>query len=279
MRILEILNESGLKFSAMSVSESASVILLTKPYSPYDVGQSKGKTNSGGGKKGGKKGASVSYEQTDSVLFVDAYYEASNALRKCAEQIVLQLNEAGISAKLARLDSYKPLAVYSGLASVGHNNLLFNKYYGSYFALQAVDVQVEIDHSLNEHMQLECFTCGKCSRACPFGALHSGELFVDSCLRKTQGSPKSTTINLLPHHRKVMGNKFLGCDICQSVCPKNAHIKPKQPTPEYKQLFNKQTFISALNSKDKDSLAPYEKYLGKNYLNKEWLKGLIGVSD
>ncbi len=114
----------------------------------------------------------------------------------------------------------KSLAVWSGLAVYGRNNLVFIEEWGSLFRLRAfyIDRVLEDDWDRLRLMRL-CKECSTCIRDCPTGALRNDPfvLEVEKCLTLYNERPDPLPDWLAPgiHHALV------GCLKCQWGCPAN----------------------------------------------------------
>ena len=120
----------------------------------------------------------------------------------------------------------KQYAAAAGLGTVGKNTLLIHPQFGSKLFLAAfLSTEMFEPTPLPEAFE-PCGNCRRCLDACPTGALcepfvldsrrclsywtliHQGEMPMDIAAKR--------------------GNRFLGCDTCQSVCPHN-HSIPAVP--------------------------------------------------
>lgn len=113
----------------------------------------------------------------------------------------------------------RSFAYASGVGFIGKNNMLIIPGYGSYFFLVEILTTAFWSYSEIEPMENKCGTCTRCVDACPTGALETPFcLDVSRCLSyltiEYPGVVSSETGG-------KMGNCFLGCDICQEVCPYN----------------------------------------------------------
>ncbi len=113
----------------------------------------------------------------------------------------------------------RSFAYSSGMGFIGKNNMLIIPGYGSYFYLAEILTTVLIDMPIVEPIHDLCGSCSKCVDSCPTGALN-GPRYFDSarCLSYLTIESKQP-VNI--SHGKYMNKCFLGCDICQEVCPHN----------------------------------------------------------
>jgi len=119
--------------------------------------------------------------------------------------------------ELARLP-LKQLAVRSGLAAYGRNNITFIDGYGSFHQLLAFYT----DRPLEEHwgplkLLRECKGCSICLKECPTGAIRQGDFVIDPAkcitLYNELPDPMPSWIPASAH------NALVGCLKCQLPCP------------------------------------------------------------
>lgn len=73
--------------------------------------------------------------------------------------------------------------------------------------------------SLNTR-QSECGNCSLCMKACPTGAISENGLTTERCMRLQMETAQH------PDSVRAMQKTFIGCEICQYACPRNAKIPP-----------------------------------------------------
>lgn len=115
----------------------------------------------------------------------------------------------------------KPLAALAGLGWVGkHSNLLARD--GSWFLLGelCVALPLPVDAPVAAH----CGRCTACIEVCPTRAIVAPYI-VDA--------RRCISYLTIEHHgpipvefRRALGNRIMGCDDCQLVCPWNRHAQP-----------------------------------------------------
>lgn len=154
---------------------------------------------------------------------ISTYYPASNAAYRMAKRLETELKEKGYRALS---NAQLPLKVYLlryRIGRQGRNSLVYVDDIGSLFHIQAIITDAEFEYCSSENkaydsrMQ-ECLKCGLCEKMCPTGAIKGfAKIEPTRCLRSV-----SETNPIPSQYEKLVGNHLLGCDICQTVCPKNA---------------------------------------------------------
>ena len=119
----------------------------------------------------------------------------------------------------------KLLAVRSGLARYGKNNISYVSGMGSYHRLTAFASDLPCIHDSWQKQQIldRCSNCKACLHNCPTGAI-SGDRFLikaERCLTffNERSGPFPNWINPESH------NSIVGCMRCQNICPENKKYK------------------------------------------------------
>lgn len=117
----------------------------------------------------------------------------------------------------------KLLAVRSGLAAYGKNNIAYVPGMGSFHALVAVysDFPAPEDNWREPRMVERCESCSACLRHCPVGAITSERflLHAERCI--TFHNEKSGDVPFPPEIDASWHNCLVGCLHCQRVCPED----------------------------------------------------------
>jgi epoxyqueuosine reductase len=120
---------------------------------------------------------------------------------------------------------WKLLAVRSGLARYGKNNITYISGLGSFYRLVAFvsDLPCPADRWEALRFLNDCTHCDACTKACPGGAIGAGRflLHAERCMtfhNERQGE-FSAWLNPSWHHCLV------GCMVCQKVCPVNKNFR------------------------------------------------------
>jgi len=180
-----------------------------------------------------------------------AYYPVENALYHAAKERAKELggvhavNGVNIKAVLER----------AGIAARGHNDLMATREYGSYFAAQLILCYEEPCRTW-EMSQNHCIDCNKCEKACPGSALPMTD--PKRCVRWWMDGMA------MPDFAMEGMRWLFGCELCQNVCPRNAHITPVDLPEELAELLTYERMIF-LNRADKQALSAL---VGKNLLTR-----------
>ncbi len=119
----------------------------------------------------------------------------------------------------------KPLAVHSGLARYGRNNITYVNEWGSYYRLKAYFSNMPcINEKWTEFMLAdECKNCSACIKACPTNAISGSRILInaETCLTYFNESIENFPGWLDPQWH----NCLIGCLLCQEKCPLNKQVK------------------------------------------------------
>lgn len=153
-------------------------------------------------------------------IYVD-YFGRSQLVQNNLNSWLAQTGHRAAKAKLP----LKTLAVRSGLARYGRNNVCFVPGMGSYLQLVGLYSDLPcVDDSWQEPQPLErCDHCKACLNSCPTGAILPDRFLIqaDRCLTFfNEGSePFPNWINPAAH------NTLIGCLRCQEICPENLAVR------------------------------------------------------
>jgi len=130
----------------------------------------------------------------------------------------------------------KLLAVRSGLAWYGKNNIAYVEGLGSYHRLVVFcsDFPCEGEQWVEARMLERCERCQACRRGCPSGAIAPDRflLHAERCLTFWNEKPKATAFP--DWVEDSWHNCLVGCLECQRVCPENSmHIDHYEEGPSF----------------------------------------------
>ena len=154
-------------------------------------------------------------------------------VRKKTRHLALALTESYPNTKFRVCVDSAPIlersfAYRSGVGFLGKNNMLIVPGHGSYVFLAEILTTAPLPGGEAEPVKDLCGNCTRCLDACPTGALEGpNRLDASRCLSyltiECEGDIDHET-------GKKMGRCFLGCDVCQEVCPFNPVEKAGAPS-------------------------------------------------
>ncbi|NLA87304.1 MAG: 4Fe-4S binding protein, partial [Clostridiales bacterium] len=119
----------------------------------------------------------------------------------------------------------KRLAVCSGLAEYGRNNITYIDDWGNFFTLYSyfTDMPCDGEYAWCEIKNMElCASCGVCIKSCPTKAIRENRFLIDNetCFTHFEESEQPFP-DWLPDRAY---QSVFGCFRCQEVCPKNRNV-------------------------------------------------------
>jgi epoxyqueuosine reductase len=150
-------------------------------------------------------------------------------LRRKSAQVTRDLEEAlleGSHAACLINAPHKLLAVRSGLAQYGRNNITYIPGLGSYYRLTTVctDVPASGGEWRAPSMMSKCRSCKRCVAACPTGAMSEGNPLVRAELCITYWNEKPGDTPFPDWMAEDWHNCLVGCMRCQMACPENEAV-------------------------------------------------------
>jgi epoxyqueuosine reductase len=196
------------------------------------------------------------------VVIPPTYYSAID--NDVADRLKANLEPQGYRLQKVRLPE-KLLAVRSGLAQYGKNNITYVKGMGS-FQRPVVFISDHpcADDSWGKAAVLEhCENCSACRKACPTNAMDQDrfQLYAERCLTFHNESTAAFPQWLSPSWH----NSLVGCMICQKVCPANKDVVKWIETGV---TFDNEETDLILNGVSREQLLPktFEKLKGLDIL-------------
>ena len=177
----------------------------------------------------------------------------------CAEKILKDvLGNNGYKVSKARLP-LKTLAVRSGLAKYGRNNISYVPGMGSFHRLIAfyTDYPSKEGNWQEAGVMKACENCALCRENCPTGSISSDRFLIhaENCLTHFNEYESDVPQWLLTEWH----NALIGCLRCQSVCPVNKPYLDKiEDGPDFSEeeteLILDMTTVEKLNTETKIKL-------------------------
>ena len=158
----------------------------------------------------------------------------------------------------------RSFAYTSGMGFIGKNNMFIIPGYGSYVFLMEILTTAFLPLSKKKAMKNQCGPCTRCIDACPTGALEAPfSLNAFKCFSYlTIESPGGVYRGA----GRNMDGCFLGCDVCQEVCPFNEETSSRDLSlpstdeilgmgaEDFKEQFGKTAFARAGLEKIKSNI-------------------------
>ncbi len=110
-------------------------------------------------------------------------------------------------------------AVNAGLGCLGRNSLFINERYGSWVFLG--EIVTDRHFPPTGTTPALCEGCDACVSACPMGAITDHGVDRENCLSFLSQKKGDLPEQILAKMRET--GCAWGCDVCQKVCPRNAH--------------------------------------------------------
>ena len=154
-------------------------------------------------------------------------------LRKKAKRLALRLKRSYPNTKSRVCVDSAPIlersfAYRAGMGFFGKNNMFIVPGHGSYVFLAEILTTALLSGGDAEPMKDLCGNCTRCLDACPTGALEGPRrLNASRCLSYLTIEYEG---DFDPKTGEKMGKCFLGCDVCQEVCPFNPVEKAREPS-------------------------------------------------
>jgi epoxyqueuosine reductase len=179
----------------------------------------------------------VTWEGRTRAFVIPPTYFEEETERKIGKLIEEIVGPAGYS--VARADVPKKLlAVCSGLAEYGRNNISYIPEMGSFFGLVAFysDLPAAPGQWRGAKMMERCKTCSACGSRCPTGAITAERFLLraERCLTFHNESPAAEPFPAWID--PSWHNCLIGCLRCQTVCPVNRrHLERSAHTVRFSQ--------------------------------------------
>jgi epoxyqueuosine reductase len=147
-------------------------------------------------------------------------YMVKTAQVNAGDTLINTLKDSGYKAVPAKLP-FKTLAVRSGLAQYGRNNLAYVPGLGNFVRLAAYysDCTCDSDSWHELQMMSTCADCNICYKACPTGSMHQDRFLISAEKCLTWSSQDDAVV--LEWVGSHWHNMLLGCMLCQLTCPVN----------------------------------------------------------
>ena len=168
--------------------------------------------------------ASFQYKNNTYSLTIPPTYVADDITSKVTELTYETVSEYGFCAVKAPIPK-KQLAVKSGLAKYGRNNITYINGMGSFHTLIAyyTDLDLLADSWQEAEINSDCTNCSVCLKNCPTGAISANRFLIHAEKCMTYFNEYSSPNYDFPEWIKPeWHNSLVGCMSCQLKCPKNS---------------------------------------------------------
>ncbi len=160
-----------------------------------------------------------------SLLIPPTYLYGLNIVNQITELVNEILKPMGYKAVYARIPQ-KTIAVRSGLAEYGRNNITYVPGMGSFHRLTTLysDFPTEEDNWYELKMMDLCKECSACTRKCPTQAIPTDRFLLraERCITYHNELPPEMTFP--EWFDPAWHNCLVGCLHCQKVCPANKKV-------------------------------------------------------
>ena len=187
---------------------------------------------------------------------IPSYYINSNSSYHACVALARELEAAGVRLKRCELP-VKALVQRYGVGVIGRNSLIALPGFGTRVVFQTMLLGNEDGHGFSPeeyHVKEDglCAVCRACENACPAHAIGEAGYEVEKCMRYYMDGAD------YPEWVYSVQRTHMGCEVCQAVCPRNAHIVPVEPPEEIKAAFD-------INALAEGRTKPARLLVGKNF--------------
>lgn len=160
-----------------------------------------------------------------SLLIPPTYLYGQKVIDDVEEILTKILSPEGYKVVYARIP-FKTLAVRSGLAKYGKNNISYVPELGSFYRLAGFysDFPITEDNWYDLHMMDLCENCVACSNNCPTEAIASDRFLLHGERCITFHNEHEGDIPFPEWLDSSWHNCLVGCLHCQKICPANKKV-------------------------------------------------------
>lgn len=164
-------------------------------------------------------------------LTIPPTYVASDIQSKVKQVMEELSSKNGFAAFKTQLPQ-KQLAVKSGLAKYGRNNISYINGMGSFHVLMSyyTDLDLLIDNWQAAEIDSDCTNCSVCLNNCPTGAIAVNRFLIHAEKCMTYLNEYASNYDFPEWVEPEWHNSLIGCMSCQLKCPKNAAFVNKNNT-------------------------------------------------
>ena len=154
------------------------------------------------------------------------YYDVSQVVSRARET----LKDAFRPCKYRFVRAVLPqklLAVRSGLALYGRNNITYIPKHGSYYrpTVFYTDYDSPVDYWREKQALPLCTKCRACINACPTGAIQKDRFLINADICLTYMNEKPSKSKFPKSVKASAHNALIGCMRCQKACPYDKDVR------------------------------------------------------
>ncbi len=208
-----------------------------------------------------------------------AHYQAYPKGREAMKELGEILTDEGYEVVVDAAIPAKRIAFQNELGKYGKNGLIYHPVFGSFITLHTILTNAKLELDVAEYDTLEhdmskrdmsdkeemsdCGSCRRCIDTCPTQAISDdGVILISKCLRYHMGSSDILPIDI----REKIGNRMLGCEDCQFVCPKNSKLINMDSTAQKGQeIYDIRAILVNAKTGLKKQMTPIAQTVGNNY--------------
>lgn len=191
-------------------------------------------------------------------MIVHSHYPAHQKAYSAHKKMIEHFQNQGISATSGNMLPLKQYALSAGLVRL-RNSLVYHNEHGSYISLQAIILNVALEDSFTiQKVDSDiCKDCDRCVKGCPTSAISKyGVVDIEKCLRHHIPVRENISDDI----KKLSQRSYIGCGVCQLVCPLNDKIEKVSPPDELVKALD----ISGILDNDKQQMRALSDIIGKN---------------
>lgn len=191
-------------------------------------------------------------------MIVHSHYPAHQKAYTAHKKMIKYVQSIGISALSGNMLPLKQYALSVGFIRL-RSSLVYHNEYGSYISLQAIVLNVDLEDSIAMQKVNSdiCKDCDRCVKGCPTSAISKdGVVDIEKCLRHHI----PVRVNISNDIKKLSQRSYIGCGVCQLVCPLNDKIEKVSPPGELVKALD----ISGILDNDKQQIRALGNIIGKN---------------
>ena len=158
-------------------------------------------------------------DPADREAVIHPYYPVSQQAYLRVRQWTENCRKQGIEARMAPDIRVKPIFARLPFLRNGLNTLAYLPEIGSRFHVEMMTTEEDwpVTDELRAPAPPACGSCRRCITTCPGGAITQTGFHPEKCLRFWMLNGRLPP----PVIWRNMGNRLLGCDVCQACCPMN----------------------------------------------------------